>query len=48
MKGIMGAAMPNNAPSGDLIPIWLCFTVVMAFGRVGMLLAYLVFSKSIK
>lgn len=39
----------GTAPaSGDLLPLWLCFLVVMTFAVFGVLLAYVVFKKSIK
>lgn len=31
--------------SGELIPLWLCFIVVVAFAVFGMLLAYISFRK---
>ena len=38
----------TSMAAGELIPLWLCFVVVVAFGISGMLLAYVVFRKSIK
>ena len=32
----------------ELLPLWLCFVVVMAFAAFGMLLAYVSFKRSIK
>ena len=32
----------------ELLPLWLCFLVVAAFGVFGILLAYIAFKKSIK
>lgn len=39
-----GAALAD----GSVLPLWLCFTVVAAFGLFGILLAYVAFRKSIK
>lgn len=33
---------------GELLPLWLCFTVVIVFAAFGMMLAYNSFRKSIK
>jgi ABC-2 type transport system permease protein len=33
---------------GDVLPLWLCFVVVLAFAALGMLMAYAAFKKSIK
>ncbi|MFC2018751.1 ABC transporter permease [Chloroflexota bacterium] len=37
-----------NMAGSELIPLWLCFVVVLAFGIFGMLLAYVAFRRSTK
>ena len=39
-----GAALAG----GDVLPLWLCFTVIIAFAALGMWMAYNAFQKSIK
>ena len=38
----------TTMPVGDLIPLWLCFVVVVAFAIFGMLLAYASFKKAMR
>jgi len=34
--------------AGEFLPLWLCFAVVVVFAVLGMMFAYISFSKSIK
>ena len=50
VDGLRQMAFQSSATltGGDLLPLWLCFSVVAAFGVFSMLLAYVVFKRSIK
>jgi ABC-2 type transport system permease protein len=39
---------PVSLAGGNLLPLWLCWTVVAAFAALGMWMAYSAFSKSVK
>ena len=38
----------SSLASGEFLPLWLCFIVVVVFAALGMLLAYSLFKKSVK
>ncbi len=50
VDGLRQMVFDNSATlsGAELLPLWLCFLVVAAFGVFGMLLAYVSFKKSIK
>ena len=50
VDGLRQTAFQSSATlaSGELLPLWLCFLVVAAFGVFGMMLAYVAFKRSLK
>ena len=50
VDGLRQTLFDSNAliSGGDLLPLWLCFLVVIAFAFLSMTMAYNSFKKSIK
>ncbi len=50
VDGMRQVVFDNGASlaGAEFLPLWLCFSVVAAFGVFGILLAYVLFKKSIK